>query len=177
MPFRSLCHRGERNDAGRVASANLTPGRNRQSSPLNAADDQVGQLLRWFTFMGHEEIEALEAQHKTAPQERAAQRALADAVRDLARAGLSAEPGSRYAYSGLGYMVAGRVAEVAGEAEFAGSLARRLLLPIGAGEAGFLAEQSAGRRARLPVFYEWKDGVLSPAAAAGRDAPITRDSG
>jgi CubicO group peptidase (beta-lactamase class C family) len=96
---------------------------------------------------------------------------LADAVRDLARAGLSAEPGSRYAYSGFGYMVAGRVAEVAGEAEFAGSLARRLLLPIGAGEAGFLAEQSAGRRARLPVFYEWKDGVLSPAAAAGRDEP------
>jgi tyrosyl-tRNA synthetase len=50
---------------------------------LNAADDQVGQLLRWFTFMGREEIEALEAQHKTAPQERAAQRALADAVTDM----------------------------------------------------------------------------------------------
>ena len=50
---------------------------------LNAADDQVGQLLRWFTFMGREEIEALEAQHRIAPQERAAQRALADAVTDM----------------------------------------------------------------------------------------------
>jgi tyrosyl-tRNA synthetase len=50
---------------------------------LNAADDQVGQLLRWFTFMDREQIEALEAQHKTAPQERAAQRALADAVTDM----------------------------------------------------------------------------------------------
>ena len=41
---------------------------------------------------------------------------LADAVRDLARAGLATEPGSRYAYTGLGYLVAGRVAEVAGAA-------------------------------------------------------------
>ncbi len=50
---------------------------------LNASDEQVGQLLRWFTFMGREEIEALEAKHKAAPQERAAQKALADAVTDL----------------------------------------------------------------------------------------------
>jgi tyrosyl-tRNA synthetase len=43
----------------------------------------VGQLIRWFTFMGREEVEALEARHKAAPQERAAQKALADAVTDL----------------------------------------------------------------------------------------------
>jgi tyrosyl-tRNA synthetase len=50
---------------------------------LNASDEQVGQLIRWFTFMGREEVEALEARHKAAPQERAAQKALADAVTDL----------------------------------------------------------------------------------------------
>ena len=50
---------------------------------LNASDEQVGQLLRWFTFMSREQIEALEAAQKTAPQERAAQKALADAVTDL----------------------------------------------------------------------------------------------
>ncbi|MBM4006607.1 MAG: tyrosine--tRNA ligase [Planctomycetes bacterium] len=50
---------------------------------LNASDDQVGQLLRWFTFMSREEVEALEASQKAAPQERAAQKALADAVTDL----------------------------------------------------------------------------------------------
>jgi tyrosyl-tRNA synthetase len=47
---------------------------------LNAADDEVGKLLRWFTFMECAEIEALEAQQKANPAERAAQKALADAV-------------------------------------------------------------------------------------------------
>jgi tyrosyl-tRNA synthetase len=50
---------------------------------LNASDEQVGQLLRWFTFMSREQIEALEAAQKAAPQERSAQKALADAVTDL----------------------------------------------------------------------------------------------
>ena len=50
---------------------------------LNAADDQVGQLLRWFTFLPREQVEALEAEQKARPQERPAQRALADAVTDL----------------------------------------------------------------------------------------------
>ena len=50
---------------------------------LNAADDQVGQLLRWFTFLSREQVEALEADQKARPQERPAQRALADAVTDL----------------------------------------------------------------------------------------------
>ncbi|MFM7809060.1 MAG: tyrosine--tRNA ligase, partial [Planctomycetota bacterium] len=50
---------------------------------LNAADDQVGQLLRWFTFLSREQVEALEAEQKARPQERPAQRALADAVTDV----------------------------------------------------------------------------------------------
>jgi tyrosyl-tRNA synthetase len=50
---------------------------------LNVADDQVGQLLRWFTFMPQDQVEALEADQKARPQERPAQKALADAVTDM----------------------------------------------------------------------------------------------
>jgi tyrosyl-tRNA synthetase len=47
---------------------------------LNVEDDKVDELLRIFTFLSHEEIEALEAQTAEKPHLRAAQRALADAV-------------------------------------------------------------------------------------------------
>jgi tyrosyl-tRNA synthetase len=50
---------------------------------LNVADDQAGQLLRWFTFMPQEQVESLEAEQKSRPQDRPAQRALADAVTDM----------------------------------------------------------------------------------------------
>ncbi|NBX25284.1 MAG: tyrosine--tRNA ligase [Planctomycetes bacterium] len=50
---------------------------------LNVADDQVGQLLRWFTFMAQEQVEAIEAEQKARPQDRPAQKALADAVTDM----------------------------------------------------------------------------------------------
>jgi tyrosyl-tRNA synthetase len=47
---------------------------------LNAADDDAVRYLRTFTFLGREEIAALEAETRTAPQERAAQRRLAEEV-------------------------------------------------------------------------------------------------
>jgi tyrosyl-tRNA synthetase len=47
---------------------------------LNAEDDKVGELLRIFTFLSHEQIEDLEAQTAEKPYLRAAQKALADAV-------------------------------------------------------------------------------------------------
>jgi tyrosyl-tRNA synthetase len=47
---------------------------------LNVEDQKVGELLRIFTFLSHEEIEALEAQTADKPYLRAAQKALADAV-------------------------------------------------------------------------------------------------
>jgi tyrosyl-tRNA synthetase len=47
---------------------------------LNAEDDKVGELLRIFTFLSHEEIEDLEAQTNEKPFLRVGQRALADAV-------------------------------------------------------------------------------------------------
>src|SRR3954467_783708 len=50
---------------------------------LNQGDAEVGQLLRVFTFLSQEEIEALEAEHAEKPFLRAAQRQLADEVTTL----------------------------------------------------------------------------------------------
>ena len=47
---------------------------------LNVEDEKVGELLRIFTFLSHEEIEALEAETAEKPFLRAGQKALADAV-------------------------------------------------------------------------------------------------
>jgi tyrosyl-tRNA synthetase len=47
---------------------------------LNVEDEKVGELLRIFTFLSHEEIEELEALTAEQPFRRAGQRALADAV-------------------------------------------------------------------------------------------------
>jgi tyrosyl-tRNA synthetase len=50
---------------------------------LNAEDAKVGELLRVFTFLSREEIEALDAQTAAEPFKRAAQKALADEVTTL----------------------------------------------------------------------------------------------
>jgi tyrosyl-tRNA synthetase len=47
---------------------------------LNVEDEKVGELLRIFTFLSHEEIEALDARTAEKPYLRSAQKALADAV-------------------------------------------------------------------------------------------------
>jgi tyrosyl-tRNA synthetase len=47
---------------------------------LNSDDDSTPQMLRFFTFLEHETILELDEALKTAPQERQAQRALANAV-------------------------------------------------------------------------------------------------
>jgi tyrosyl-tRNA synthetase len=50
---------------------------------LNAEDDKIGELLRIFTFLPRQEIEALEAQTADKPYLRAGQKALADEVTAL----------------------------------------------------------------------------------------------
>jgi len=50
---------------------------------LNAEDEKVGELLRTFTFLAREEIEALEARHAEKPFLREAQKVLADEVTTL----------------------------------------------------------------------------------------------
>jgi tyrosyl-tRNA synthetase len=47
---------------------------------LNTPDDQVGQLIRFLTFLDHAEIEALDSVTAAHPQRRAAQKALARSV-------------------------------------------------------------------------------------------------
>jgi len=67
---------------------------------VNVADDQVGQLLRWFTFMSQDQVEAIETEQQARPQDRPAQRALADAVTDLVH-GPSATASARAAAAAL----------------------------------------------------------------------------
>jgi tyrosyl-tRNA synthetase len=50
---------------------------------VNTPDEQVGQLLRFLTFLDHQEIETLDQETAAHPQRRAAQRALARAVTAL----------------------------------------------------------------------------------------------
>jgi tyrosyl-tRNA synthetase len=50
---------------------------------LNVEDSQVGEMLRIFTFLSHDEILELEEQTAEKPQLRAGQRALADHITDL----------------------------------------------------------------------------------------------
>ncbi len=47
---------------------------------LNVPDEDVGQFLRWFTFLDSDTIQTIEAEHAEAPHQRKAQRALADAM-------------------------------------------------------------------------------------------------
>jgi tyrosyl-tRNA synthetase len=61
---------------------------------LNTDDAETPQMLRFFTFLDHESIEALDEATTTAPQERRAQRVLANAVVELVHgsdAAISAE--------------------------------------------------------------------------------------
>ena len=50
---------------------------------LNTPDEQVGELIRFFTFLDHDEIAELDAETAEHPQRREAQRALARAVMAL----------------------------------------------------------------------------------------------
>jgi tyrosyl-tRNA synthetase len=50
---------------------------------VNTADEQVGELLRFLTFLSHDEIRHLDTETAERPQQRAAQKALARAVVSL----------------------------------------------------------------------------------------------
>jgi len=86
--------------------ANLTSPFALHQFLLNADDQTVPTLLRFFTFLDHDTIRDLDAATQSAPQERRAQRALANAVVALVH-GDDAQ----------------RAAERAGEALFAESIA------------------------------------------------------
>lgn len=83
---------------------------------------------------------------------------LADAVTDLPAQGLAAEPGTVYAYTGLGYMVAGRIAELVTGKEYGALMKELLLEPIGATTATFYPSDEL--KARMPTMYERKSSEL-----------------
>ena len=77
---------------------------------------------------------------------------------DLPAQGLAAEPGTVYAYTGLGYMVAGRIAELVTGKEYGALMKEMLLDPMGAKTATFYPSDEL--KARIPTAYERKDGEL-----------------
>ena len=92
---------------------------------LNAADADVANYLRWFTFLEREEIEALERSTRERPQERAAQRRLADEVTALVHGPGEAEAAVKAASAlfsgevrGLEPATLGAIAEDLGAVEF-----------------------------------------------------------
>ncbi len=84
--------------------------------------------------------------------------ALGDAVADLPAQGLAAPPGAVYAYTGLGYLVAGRIAELVTGQEYGDLMKKTLLEPIGANTATFYPSDEI--KARMPTMYERKEGAL-----------------
>lgn len=91
---------------------------------------------------------------------------LAEEVADLPGQGLAAEPGTVYAYTGLGYVVAGRVAELVTGKEYGVLMKELLLEPIGATTATFYPSDEL--KARMPTMYERKGGELVKADLASR---------
>ena len=93
---------------------------------------------------------------------------LAAAVDDITSQGLAAEPGKGFVYTGMGYMVAARIAEVVTGKEFGALMKERLLASIGANTATFSCSASEELKARLPSVYERQDGRLVKSDTAGR---------
>lgn len=50
---------------------------------LNIPDEDAGKFLRWFTFLDQETTESIEKEHADAPHQRAAQKALANAMTEI----------------------------------------------------------------------------------------------
>lgn len=81
---------------------------------------------------------------------------LKETVDGLAKLGLIYEPGERHLYTSVGYLVAGRVAEVVTGEEFAALMNKMLLEPIGTPRATF--HPDAELRRRIPVLYARAEG-------------------
>ena len=74
---------------------------------VNTADEQVGELLRFFTFLSHDEIRHLDAETAERPQQRAAQKALARAVVGLVHGEAEVEKSEEASAALFGEEIAG----------------------------------------------------------------------
>lgn len=86
------------------------------------------------------------------------ERPLAEAVSEMAAYELLSEPGTKYQYSGAGYCVVGRVAEVALNQSFEEISQNALFRPLGMGRTTFLPSPEIRRT--VPTAYQKKDGKL-----------------
>jgi len=93
------------------------------------------------------------------------ERPLADAVNGIASYDLVSEPGKKFIYSGSGYCVAGRVAEVTLGQSLEEIAQEVLFRPMGMKRTTFLP--SADIRKTLPTAYARKDGGLQKQASFG----------
>lgn len=100
---------------------------------------------------------------------------LSDVVADIVRQGLVAEPGTRYAYTGLGYFTAGRVAEVVTGKPFDTIMREMLLDPIVAEQSTFRPSEQAKKT--IPTPYHLVDGRLERLTNLSRGTVIRPGGG
>ena len=86
------------------------------------------------------------------------ERSLAEAVKDIAEYDLVYEPGTKYQYSGSGYCVAGRVAEVALDQSLEEIAQDALFRPLGLNRTTYLPSKEA--RKTVPARYLRQKGKL-----------------
>lgn len=118
---------------------------------LNVEDDKVGELLRVFTFLDHEQIEALEEETREKPWLRAGQKLLADEVTTLVHGEQETQQAKAAAaalFGGgdlreLSTSTLGAALREAGAARVTGELPRVVDLLV---ETGLVASRSEARR-------------------------------
>ena len=96
----------------------------------------------------------------------AAPRPSAEIVADFAARPLDFEPRSRYSYSNTGYLLLGRIAEIAGGEPMAAALARRLLTPLGLAHTRF--EPARGGAGMAEGYTPLGLGAVEPSIPEGQ---------
>ena len=99
-------------------------------------------------------------------QPMAAPRPSTDIVADFASRPLDFEPRSRYSYSNTGYLLLGRIAEIAGREPFAAALERRLITPLALRHTRF--EPARGGPGMAEGYTPLGLGPVEPAVPEGK---------
>jgi D-alanyl-D-alanine carboxypeptidase len=95
----------------------------------------------------------------------AAPRPAAAIIDEFASRPLDFEPGSRYSYSNTGYLLLGRIAEIAGREPFAAALERRLITPLGLRHTRY--EPARGGPGMAEGYTPLGLGPVEPAVSEG----------